>query len=182
MKINEIFGFGRKPSIGGFDWDTIKTDIAMRIEQWNKHMSKMGANLNDPAAYHSAIREWAQSMFSKADPAVLDAVQEIHPQKPQTAANYIRDVYISNLKAESAPDVLRKTTRSAPTDPAPAATPSGPRLHPDVKVIATTPNIVLRYGKQDFALNNADQWVRFGTTKPATTEMAAFLTKQLQAL
>lgn len=185
MKINEIFGFGSKKPTGvqPTDWSVVKQDIARRITKWNDHISAMGSDASMPDVYQSNLRDWAEKMFPKASSDVLDAVAAVNPQKPQTAANYIRDVYISDMNADTAAGFIKKTPRGTPAPVQPAApAPTGPRLHPDVKVVATTPNIVLRYGKQDFALNNADQWVRFGTTKPATAEMAAFLNKQLQAL
>jgi hypothetical protein len=82
----------------------------------------------------------------------------------------------SELQKAAAPGAQAGTQVTQPAPVAPQ-----PRLHPDVGVVSSHP-VVLRYKKQDYALNQFDHWVRFGTNKDASPEMAQFLNKQLQAL
>lgn len=56
-----------------------------------------------------------------------------------------------------------------------------PTLSPGVRIISSDP-IVLGYDKRKYALNRQNQWVTFGSSRPASPEMAKFLNKQAQAL
>lgn len=196
MKVNEIVtegifdrlkagvrgavrGFKRSRSTREWLQDPIVQDA---IKQWAQFVARVeagGIYINNKN-YEKFLNKWLGNWLK------LDGT---YPGQLTDLSNKGVNAYIARAVAQRLSNTVPASDAPAPVASTTAAatkssTTTG--LHPDVSVVATTPNIILRYKKQDFVLDEPEgrfpTWYKFPTGRQVPKETRRFLNKQLQFL
>jgi hypothetical protein len=116
------------------------------------------------------LQKFISGFVKKYDIEVPPAPAELNDA---STAKYINDVVSQGLGAAA----LGMTKAQEP-----AALDKGPQLDPGVSVVSDNP-MVLRYGKDDYAINDQGQWAKSNNQKATLSQaMQEFLDKQERSI
>lgn len=192
MKVNEVIteaGFFKSLGQDVASW-LAKSDIkkasslaGAAINKWTAQVDKLeqaGQNMKDPETYYKFLNEWLGKWLRLGKP---------YPGNPSSfdRTGIYRHIQQAVAQYETGTMPKGEVPPTKGADDRPAGNKrSTSGLHPDVSVVATSPNIILRYKKQDFVLDEptggSPIWYKFPTGRRVPKEVKNFLNKQLEQL
>lgn len=155
------------------------------IGQWADYVKQVEVGGKDitKANYEQYLNAWL-GKWLKLDSAYPGQLTDLSNKGVNTyIARAVAQRLSNTIPVSDTPEPAVSTT---PRSKASTTTTTSTGLHPDVSVVSTTPNIILRYKKQDFVLDEPEgkfpTWYKFPTGRQVPKETRRFLNKQLQFL
>lgn len=190
MKVNEVITeapigtnrFSRflSKTFGAARGDTVAHDAMDQWAEYAKTIERGGTDLTT-ANYERYLNQWLGKWFGLGHPYQGKLTNFSGPGVNDYIARAVAQFKTGTLAGGEKPEPAAK-----PEQPAAGSSKKPSGLHPDVSVVSTSPNIILRYKKQDFVLDEPEggfpTWYRFPTGRQVPKEVRKFLNKQLEQL